>query len=245
MIIQSLSQINSLSRPKYLIISEILSQNIKHTLDGIIRQFGDNIIAIVLRATYIVAAIPIRFFFRINSTVPKELRSLSKDSRYIIVANHKSRIDPCLILATLSFKTIFALSPIRFFTANQYLQHWWQRCLLGSLGSFRAYSTENKISGTRGGLHFSDKGQSLLIFPQGKRVHGSLKGELKVGVAYMAKQRNFTILPVYISGIKEQPGRKTHIRWGKPFVLDSEALSKDLPELTNHIFEDVIALSRK
>lgn len=245
MIIQSVAQINSFSRPKYLIIAEIIKQNAKHSFKQATKRHSAKVITATLCVTYVVVVWPTRFIFRINAVVPKELKSLPKDGRYMIVANHKARIDPYLILATLPFKTIFTLAPIRFFTANQYLQRWWQRGLLGIFGSFRAYSTEGKVSGTRGGLHLSDKGQSLFIFPQGKRVRGSLHGELKIGVAFMAKQRNFTIIPVYINDIRGQPGRKTHICWGKPFTINQEMITKELPELTNHIFSPVIKLSKK
>lgn len=243
MIIQSLSQINSLSRPKYLVIFGILQQNLKFSLDRKSSQIADFIITATLHLTYILAARPIRLFFRIDTKMPAELQRLSPNRRYVVVCNHQTGVDPYLILTTLPYKSLLTLLPIRFFTANKFLRFWWQRLILGAFGSFRAYSTEGKISGVRGGLHFSDKGQTLFIFPQGKRVRGSLGGELKIGIGYMVQHRNFTILPVYISDIKASPKGTTHVRWGKPVNLSPQEVSKELPELTSHIFSHVIALS--
>lgn len=243
MIIQSLSQISSATRPKYLVVWNLLQENLEFKLARRKSQIRGSAITIILHLTHAIASRPIRLLFRIDATVPKELLSLNPNNRYLIVCNHQQRIDPCLVLAALPYKSILAISPIRFFTANKLLRFFWQRLALGMFGSFRAHSTNGKISGVRGGLRLSDKGHTLFIFPQGKIRKNKLNGGLKVGIGYLVKRRNFIILPAYLSSIKGSSEGTTCVRWGKPFSLSPQEIDKDLSELTDYIFSHVTSLS--
>lgn len=238
MIIQSISQITSISRPRYLIILDITIDNFLYYVKTKREILEANIIKLILITTYIVASNILRLLFQVKATTPKTLFSL-KNGRYLIVANHHRAIDPYLILSTLPFSSFKSLLPIRFFTANIFFQRWWQRIFLQVFGSFRAYSVEDKLSGVKGGLYLSDRGQTLLIFPEGKRVAPNSKIEPKIGVAYLAKHRDFTILPVNIS----YTNRNTIINWGMPFKINIEAESEDLNTLTRTIFNRVLQLS--
>lgn len=186
MIIQSIAQITSISGPKYLIILAIVIDNFLYyvkTKREILEVF---IIRSVLLTTYVLASRIFRSYFNVESKLHNDVLDL-KPNRYLIVANHQSAVDPYLILATLPFNSFKSLLPIRFFTANIYLKRWWQRAFLEAFGSFRAYFVEGKLSGVKGGLYLSDRGQSLLIFPEGKRNRQNSKIELKIGVAYLAQ----------------------------------------------------------
>ena len=238
MIIQSIAQITSISRPKYLIILDIVIDNFIYyvkTKREILEVF---IIRSVLLSTYIIASRIFRLYFNVESKLHKEVLNLKPD-RYLIVANHRSAVDPYLILATLPFNSFKSLLPIRFFTANIYLKRWWQRFFLMSFGSFRAYSVESKVSGVKGGLYLSDMGQSLLIFPEGKRNRYNSKVEPKIGAAYLAQRRDFMILPVSIDYVN----KKTKVTWGKPFRINDRLRTKDLNQLTRIIFNRVLKLS--
>ena len=238
MIIQSITQITSISRPKYLIVLDIVIDNLLYyvkTKREILEVF---IIKSVLLTTYILASRIFRLCFKVESKLHKEVLDLKPD-RYLIVANHQKAFDPYVILATLPFNSFRSLLPIRFFTANIYLKRWWQRAFLMSFGCFRAYSVEDKVSGVKGGLYLSDKGQSLLIFPEGKRKRQNSKIELKIGAAYLAQRRDFTILPLSITYME----RKTKVNWGKPFRIKDKKKAEDLSKLTKTIFNRVLNLS--
>ena len=238
MIIQSITQITSISRPKYLIVLDIVIDNLLYyvkTKREILEVF---IIKSVLLTTYILASRIFRLCFKVESKLHKEVLDLKPD-RYLIVANHQKAFDPYVILATLPFNSFRSLLPIRFFTANIYLKRWWQRAFLMSFGCFRAYSVEDKVSGVKGGLYLSDQGQSLLIFPEGKRNRHNLKIELKIGTAYLAQRRDFVILPVFINYFRG----KANVNWGRPFKIDGKMKTKDLNELTETIFDRVLLLA--
>lgn len=242
MIIQSVSQITSLSRPRYLILLEIILGNYLYYLKTKRLMVESLIIKIVLINTYIVISRLLRWYYNAEIKIPGELRNIDS-GRFIIVANHHKAVDPYLILATLPFSTYRKLLPIRFFTANIFLKHWWQRCLMMPFGCFRAYSTDGKLSGVKGALQLSDKGQSLFIFPEGKRVKASSKVEIKVGVGYLTQRRDFTIIPVFINYKRSAPRWKTKVHWGKPFKITQTMRSEDLNILSTKIFKKVQRLS--
>lgn len=242
MIIQSISQVTSISRPKSLIILEIILDNYLYYLKTKRLIVESLLIKVVLISTYITISRVLRWYYHTEIKVSEKLLYIGKD-RFIIVANHRKAIDPYLILATLPFNVYRTLLPIRFFTANVFLKYWWQRCFLLPFGSFRAYSTEGKVSGVKGALQLSDQGQSLFIFPEGKRIRNANKIELKIGVAYLAQRRNLTIIPVNISYAGSSSKNKTQIRWGAPFKQDFDIQYEDLNVITRKIFSKVQALS--
>lgn len=244
MIIQSVAQISSISCPRYEVILGILLDDCRYYLKTKKIIFEQAIIKMVLQFNYISLSRLLRWYYQIEIKLPKEVYGLKKD-RYLIVANHRRMIDPYLILATLPAQAYDNLLPVRLFTANIFLKYWWQRCVMLPFGCFRAYSTEGKLSGVKGGLRLSDRGHSLFIFPEGKRVESNSRVEPKIGIAYLAQRRDFTILPVYINYIKNSFNKKTHISWGKPFRIENDMESEDLDKLTKHIFNKVQILADK
>lgn len=242
MIIQSISQITSVSRPRSLILFEIILDNYLYYLKTKRLTIESLLIKGVLIATYIIISRFLRWYYRVEITISKKLLNVKRD-RFMIVANHKKAIDPYLILATLPFDVYRTLLPIRFFTANVFLKYWWQRCFLLTFGCFRAYYTEGKVSGVKGALQLSDRGQSLFIFPEGKRVRNTKKVELKVGVAYLAQRRNFAIIPVHINYVRRSSKKKTQMIWGAPFKNRSDRQHGDLNIVTRKIFRKVQVLS--
>lgn len=173
--------------------------------------------------------------FNISGVIHSDLLSLP-DARILIVVNHTRKRDPFDILSVLPFSVFKKLTPIRFFTANRFFSQWIKKSIVTLLGCFRAYKTENVVSGLKGGLQFSDNGQTLCIFPQG-RIHKNSKAtnDLKEGVAYLVKKRQFLLLPVFI----RFEGNKRSIIWGKPFTISRKELRMDFSTLTKHIFRHV------
>jgi 1-acyl-sn-glycerol-3-phosphate acyltransferase len=238
MIIQSITQVTSVSRPAFLILIDIILENVTYYLKLQKENLQTRCLTIILKSTYVCIAKPLTYYYKINSTIPKELLHLEK-GRYIIVANHHKAIDAYIILASLPYSLFKTLLPIRFFVANMYLRQWWQKLFLASAGAFKAYSEKGTISGVKGGIYFLDKGQSLFIFPQGKRVQKKTTTDLKVGIGYIAKKRVCTILPVAIS----YTNNKTIVSWGKPYVLNEHIRSKDVTFITKSIFKKVQTLA--
>lgn len=182
------------------------------------------------------------WYYNIVFHIPPKMLTLAK-GRYLIVANHRKKIDPWIIFATLPRSIFRSLLPIRFFTANAYLDRWWIRVLLWSSGCFRAYSVEGKISGVKGGIILSDRGQALFIFPEGKCIKDEETVTPQAGVAYLVQQRNFTIIPVHVSYENSNTSRRTYVRWGEPLEIKHEVRTMELSRLAQKIFSYVQRLS--
>lgn len=241
--IQSISQVTSLSRPQYLTLLDIIYDNFAYYLKLQSEKLEAWCITNVLRTTHKIISKPLHYLYSIHATVPNELVNIKK-GRYLIIANHRERIDAYLLLATLPYPVFEELLPIRMFTANVYLSHLWQRVLFRLTGCFRAYSMEGKLSGLKGGLHLSDKGQSLLMFPQGRRMKQDTPKDVKIGPAYLALKRNFTILPVHIT-YKGSGRKSTQIIWGKPCSISEFDNKDNMEELAVDIFKRVITLPKE
>lgn len=166
----------------------------------------------------------------------------------IITANHPSLLDPFLI--GLSFWPWHSFQPFYFMTADGLI-----KSPIGPL--LRAWGA---FSVNRGkGLEYSlkkpqellDKKQSVLIFPQGKRVNNNQKEKIKIGAAVLALRNHSPILPIKI--IDPFPGsllklflrkRKIQIIIGQPYYLSNLIQEQDFSRedyfpLAEIIFEKI------
>lgn len=239
MILQSIAQINTASRSKTMVIAELIGRQLTIEYQRRKDKAKRQTISATLTATHFFVRKLLHNLYGVETRVPDSIDRLPK-GRYLIVANHQERVDPYLILSTLPTKGLRTVLPIRTFTAHIYMRRWWQHFFTRPFGCFIATSTPGKLSGVRGGLKLSDTGQSLFIFPQGKRSSGY--GDLKPGVGYLAQRRLFTILPVHINHLQETGRKTTQIRWGDPFAVNPDDRRKDIAELTSLIFDQVICL---
>lgn len=188
---------------------------------------------------YIFASRLLRMIFKIKTNSDDNYNNL-KNKRVLIVANHVKRVDPFVILASLNFSNFRSLVPIRFFTANIYLQTFGQNFFYYFLGCFEAYSIKNKLSGLKGSLVLSDAGFNLMIFPQGRRSSQLSLTNLKIGPGYLTIRRNFQIVPVYI----EYQSDRTIVNWGAAFTITKTDKKKNIEMLTKYIFSKIIELKK-
>ena len=149
----------------------------------------------VLIATYILIVIPIRIVFKIKRRGELEIKN---SGRYIIAANHNSKLDPFLILASLPFRTYLKLIPIRFVTTQNYLNKWYHKFFLIPLGCI-----SNKPKKHKKPLEILEKrlraGETIFIFPRGELEKKGLKSKPKVGVVYLERYvKGSKIIPVKI-----------------------------------------------
>jgi 1-acyl-sn-glycerol-3-phosphate acyltransferase len=196
--------------------------------------------SIVLIVTYLILFIPIKLIYNTNVSISPQLNTL-EGNRLLVVANHRRALDPYILLTSLPFIVFIKLLPIRFPTANMYLQEWWQKAFLIPFGCFRAYSEADKLSGMKGALKLSDKGQTIFIFPEGKRKWKSDLVDIKPGVGYLIQKRDFIVIPACINYLEGM----TKIVWGAPFKLSNTKLVTNIEKLTTNVFKRVIELERK
>lgn len=191
----------------------------------------------VLIATYILIAIPLRIIFQIKRKGELEIK---KAGKYIIAANHPSKLDPFLILAALPFKTYLKLIPTRFVTAQKYLNNWYDKFYLIPLGCISNKKKKNKKP-----LEILEErlrsGETIFIFPGGELQKGSLISEPKVGVVYLERNvKGSKIIPVniYISNslsLINVIKRKVKIEIMFKEVFRHKEFKKDLQIMANEV----------
>jgi len=112
---------------------------------------------------------------------------------YIYACNHKSFSDPPLVGSTLPRE-------VHFLAKEALFKNRWFGWLI---------RTYNAIPLRRGGfdritmgiaLELLENGGSILIFPEGTRIRGSLLGKPHSGVGYLALHSGVPVVPLYVRG---------------------------------------------
>jgi glycerol-3-phosphate dehydrogenase (NAD(P)+) len=133
----------------------------------------------------------------------------------IFAANHRSFLDP-FVIATM------ARRPLYFVAKKELFRRRWQAWILNSLGAFpidRGASDQEAMGTARAIL---DRGDAVLIFPEGTRVRPGALGKPKRGVGRLALETGAPVVPVAVIGTEAirrgwriRP-HKVRIRAGRP-----------------------------
>lgn len=170
---------------------------IAYFLDGMnwVRVNGF-LVNVVQVANYCFIGLPLRWWFRVQQvgwSGPKEA-----NRTYLLASNHPSRFDPFVVTYSLKMMTAWRMFPIRFVTAQKYLERWWWKVLLIPLGSvsFRPGNGQ-KITSLLSKM--LDGGQTVYIVPRGGLENSENILDPKVGVVYLERDiANVMIIPVKV-----------------------------------------------
>jgi len=195
----------------------------------------------VLIATYLLIALPLRIVFRVKRKGELEIK---KPGKYIVAANHPSKLDPFIILASLPFKTYLKLIPTRFVTTQNYLTRWYHKFFLIPLGCISNKPKKNKKP-----LEILEKrlrsGETIFIFPRGELEKRGIKSEPKVGVVYLERNvKGSKIIPVNISifgslSFFNVIKRRVKIEVRFKEVFRHKKFSKDLKIMANDVIRRI------
>jgi 1-acyl-sn-glycerol-3-phosphate acyltransferase len=164
------------------------------------------------------------------------------DGPLIIAANHRSFIDP-FVIAMLVRRPVYFVAKKELF-ANR-LVAW----LLNSLGAFpidRGNADQDAMATAR---HLLERGDVVVIFPEGTRVRPGPLGEPRRGVGRLALETGAPVLPVAVAGTEDirrgwrvRP-RKVRIRAGRPITFPHvERPSKELAKAVTDRIWPCVAL---
>lgn len=181
---------------------------------------------------YIVQALSIGilklFVFRPSTTTLKELR-LENRQCSIIAANHRHALDPFYITCSFRWRELVHLLPFAIMTANKFYDPLWLRVPAWLGGCFPAYGPA-KLHGVNGAVTLLEKGYTLLMFPEGRRI-ATGKGVAKPGITRI------------LQSIPDPRLILAHIEWQKPprrarvnFTL-SERIPHKPEVILEHIYE--------
>lgn len=127
---------------------------------------------------------------------------------FIIASNHTNQLDPMLLVACFPFFSKHV--PLMFASREKdfYAKTGWRRWVYGGtffrlMGAHPMYGGLNNYEAAlRHHIEFARKGESICIFPTGKKRNG-VTGKAKGGVGYLIQATNLPILPVKIQGIED------------------------------------------
>ncbi len=127
----------------------------------------------------------------------------------IIASNHSNQLDPILIVSCFPFFSRHL--PLVFGSREKdfYAKSGWKRLVYGGtffrlMGAHPMYGGLNNYEAAlRPHIEFARKGESICIFPTGKRRMPHVAPRARGGVGYLAHTTNLPIVPVKIQGLED------------------------------------------
>lgn len=158
----------------------------------------------------------------------------------IIVANHNSHLDILYLIAIMPFKSLSLLRPVAaadYFCSTR-LSAWLSSTLLGIIPLERKRSSfhADPLAGPAAAL---EQGEIVVIFPEGSRGEPEALGQIRPGVAHLAKRfPQVPVVPVFMRNLGRSLPRGTFVLvplCGKAAVGEELRYSGDVKQFTADI----------
>ena len=161
---------------------------------------------------------------------------------FIVVANHRSGVDPVLL-------SVITRRRIRFLMAREYYEIPVLHTIFRALGCIPVNRDGNDLSATKAALKALKAGQVIGIFPQGGIRGEDEEMDAKHGVALLASRTGAPIIPFHIDGSPHKDSvlcsiltpSKTVIRAGPPTAICKDAGGKVPREEIERLTASVMA----
>ena len=167
------------------------------------------------------------------------LENIPKEGSVIFCGNHRSYLDPPLMVCT-------AKRDMRFLAKDELAKNPFLNFLGWAFEAIHVKRDEKDVTAIKESLKALKNGQCIGLFPEGTR-NGLEKGEkVKDGVAFFAVRSGAKVVPCGIKGGTKE-NRKVTITYGKPLDYSQYKGSKDkevLDKITEEIIENIIELSK-
>ena len=167
------------------------------------------------------------------------LENVPKSGPIIFCGNHRSYIDPPLIVAT-------AKRDMKFLAKEELYKNKFLAFLGWAFEAIPVKRDEKDIGAIKTSLKDLKEGKCIALFPEGTR-NGLEKGEkVKDGVAFFAVRSGAKVVPCGIKG-GTKGNHKITITYGKPLDYSKYKGSKDkevLENITEEIMNNIMELAK-
>lgn len=167
------------------------------------------------------------------------LENVPKEGPVIFCGNHRSYLDPPLMVAT-------AKRDMRFLAKDELAKNPFLNFLGWAFEAIHVKRDEKDVTAIKESLKALKNGQCIALFPEGTR-NGLEKGEkVKDGVAFFAIRSGAKVVPCGIKGGTKE-NKKVIITYGKPLDYSQYKGSKDkevLDKITEEIMQNIIELAK-
>lgn len=167
------------------------------------------------------------------------LENIPKEGPLIFCGNHRTYLDPPLMVAT-------AKRDMKFLAKEELYNNKFLAFLGWVFEAIPVKRDEKDVSAIKTSLKFLKSGQCIALFPEGTR-NGLEKGEkVKDGVAFFAVRSGAKVVPCGIKGGTKE-NRKVTITYGMPLDYSEYKWTKDkekLEEITEEIMDKIIELTK-
>ncbi len=167
------------------------------------------------------------------------LENIPKEGAVIFCGNHRSYLDPPLMVCT-------ARREMRFLAKEELAKNPFLNFLGWAFDAILVKRDEKDVIAIKESLKTLKNEQCIALFPEGTR-NGLEKGEkVKDGVAFFAVRSGAKVVPCGIKGGTKE-NRKVTITYGKPLDYSQYKGNKDkevLEQVTNEIMENIIKLTK-
>lgn len=147
----------------------------------------------------------------------------------IVAPLHVSHLDPPAVACGTNRR-------LRFMAKEELFKGWLGK-LITSLGAFPVRRGETDTESIRKAMDLINKGEAVLIFPEGTRGDTKTMGPINRGVAMLAKRTGAQVVPVGVVGThkawpKGSKLKRSKIRlvYGEPFTYEQIATSSNEKE---------------
>ena len=151
---------------------------------------------------------PIVLFFH-----PIDVKGLENvsDEPLVICPNHSSWWDPILVISALRRDY-----PLRVMAKKQLFGIPVLKDFLTRMGVFPVDRGNSDVGAAKTAIRSLKDGWSLLLFPEGTRVHKNKKVKAKAGVAMISIRSGVRMIPVFV-GTTKKLFQRIPIVFGKPY----------------------------